>query len=224
MAAGARGAHRHLSTAGAATAAPAAARGPATEASQDIRDRLLAIPGMSLVEEKPYTGYRFFVLELHPAGRPPAPVQGTFQQRVTVLHKDTSRPTVFYTGGYNVSTTPSRREPTQIVDGNQVSMEYRYFTPSRPAPGRLVQARHLAGGQRPAPHLQGAASRSTARSGSTTGGSKGGMTATYYERFYPRDMDGVVAYVAPNDVVQQRGLGVRPLLQDGRHRRSAATG
>lgn len=27
------------------------------------------------------------------------------------------------------------------------------------------------------------------------------MTATYYERFHPRDMDGVVAYVAPNDVV-----------------------
>ncbi len=27
------------------------------------------------------------------------------------------------------------------------------------------------------------------------------MTATYFERFYPRDMDGVVAYVAPNDVV-----------------------
>ena len=27
------------------------------------------------------------------------------------------------------------------------------------------------------------------------------MTATYYERFYPRDMDGIVAYVAPNDVV-----------------------
>ncbi|GHJ37371.1 hypothetical protein Sm713_29800 [Streptomyces sp. TS71-3] len=34
-----------------------------------------------------------------------------------------------------------------------------------------------------------------------TGGSKGGMTATYFERFYPHDMDGVVAYVAPNDVV-----------------------
>ena len=29
------------------------------------------------------------------------------------------------------------------------------------------------------------------------------MTATYYERFYPRDMDGVVAYVAPNDVVNK---------------------
>jgi hypothetical protein len=29
------------------------------------------------------------------------------------------------------------------------------------------------------------------------------MTATYYERFYPKDMDGVVAYVAPNDVVNK---------------------
>ncbi len=29
------------------------------------------------------------------------------------------------------------------------------------------------------------------------------MTATYFERFYPRDMDGVVAYVAPNDVVNK---------------------
>ncbi|MGV9236820.1 aminopeptidase, partial [Streptomyces nigra] len=37
----------------------------------------------------------------------------------------------------------------------------------------------------------------------STGGSKGGMTATYYERFYPKDMDGVVAYVAPNDVVNK---------------------
>ena len=29
------------------------------------------------------------------------------------------------------------------------------------------------------------------------------MTATYFERFYPHDMDGVVAYVAPNDVVNK---------------------
>ncbi|MEU5248697.1 aminopeptidase, partial [Streptomyces asoensis] len=32
------------------------------------------------------------------------------------------------------ATNPGRREPTQIVDGNQVSMEYRFFTPSRPSP------------------------------------------------------------------------------------------
>lgn len=115
-----------LSTAGAATAAQ-------SEPS-DIKDRLLSIPGMSLIQEKPYPGYRYFVLNYTQPIDHRHPERGTFQQRITVLHKDTSRPTVFYTGGYNVSTTPSRREPTQIVDGNQVSLEYRFFTPSRPAP------------------------------------------------------------------------------------------
>lgn len=38
-----------VSTAGAATAAEPKA--------VDIKDRLLSIPGMSLIEEKPYTGY-----------------------------------------------------------------------------------------------------------------------------------------------------------------------
>ncbi|MGV4981956.1 S28 family serine protease [Streptomyces sp. NPDC001709] len=181
-----------LSTAGAATAAQSE--------PTDIKDQLLAIPGMSLIQEKPYPGYRYFVLDYTQPIDHRHPDRGTFQQRITVLHKDTSRPTVFYTSGYNVSTTPSRREPTQIVDGNQVSLEYRFFTPSRPDPAdwskldiwqaasdqhRVFEAlKPIYGGHWIA-----------------TGGSKGGMTATYYERFYPRDMDGVVAYVAPNDVV-----------------------
>ena len=124
-----------VSTAGAATAAEPEADG--TSAATDIKDQLLAVPGMSLVEEKPYTGYRFFVLNYTQPVDHRHPSKGTFQQRITVLHKDVSRPTVFYTGGYNVSTNPSRREPTQIVDGNQVSMEYRFFTPSRPDPAVL---------------------------------------------------------------------------------------
>src|SRR4029453_3848573 len=31
------------------------------------------------------------------------------------------------------------------------------------------------------------------------GARKGGMTSVYHRRFYPNDVDGVVAYVAPND-------------------------
>src|SRR3954468_5999079 len=120
------------------------------------------------------------------------PSKGTFQQRITVLHKDVSRPTVFYTGGYNVSTTPSRREPTQIVDGNQVSLEYRYFTPSRPAPAdwSKLDIWQAASDQH---RIFKALKKIYSRNWISTGGSKGGMTATYYERFYPRDMDGVVA-------------------------------
>ena len=83
-----------LSTAGAATAAEPDATG-----TTDIKERLLAIPGMSLIEEKPYTGYRFFVLNYTQPVDHRRPSKGTFQQRITVLHKDTARPTVFYTGG-----------------------------------------------------------------------------------------------------------------------------
>ncbi|MEU6814910.1 S28 family serine protease [Streptomyces sp. NPDC046860] len=179
-------------TAGAATAAP--------PAPTDIKDRLLAIPGISLVEEKPYTGYRYFVLNFTQPVDHRHPARGTFQQRITVLHKDVSRPTVFYTSGYNVSTTPSRREPTQIVDGNQVSLEYRFFTPSRPAPADWSKLDiWQAASDQHAVHE--ALKPLYSANWLATGGSKGGMTATYYERFYPRDMDGVVAYVAPNDVV-----------------------
>jgi hypothetical protein len=186
-----------LSTAGTATAVQ-----PEAEGTTDIKDRLLAIPGMSLVEEKPYPGYRFFVLNFTQPVDHRSPAKGTFQQRITVLHKDVSRPTVFYTSGYNVSTTPSRREPTQIVDGNQVSMEYRYFTPSRPSPADWTKLDiwQAASDQH---RIFKALKPVYDKKWLSTGGSKGGMTATYYERFYPRDMDGVVAYVAPNDVVNK---------------------
>ncbi|MCX4762314.1 S28 family serine protease [Streptomyces sp. NBC_01275] len=191
-------------TAGAATAAEPNATGTtsttSTTETTDIKDQLLAVPGMSLVQEKPYPGYRYFVLNYTQPVDHRHPSKGTFQQRITVLHKDVSRPTVFYTGGYNVSTTPSRREPTQIVDGNQVSMEYRFFTPSRPDPAdwSKLDIWQAASDQH---RIFKALKKIYGKKWISTGGSKGGMTATYYERFYPHDMDGVVAYVAPNDVV-----------------------
>ncbi|MET7481063.1 S28 family serine protease [Streptomyces sp. NPDC005648] len=191
-----------LSTAGAATAAQPEATGTNSTGtdSTDIKDQLLAVPGMSLIEEKPYPGYRFFVLNYTQPVDHRDPSKGTFQQRITVLHKGVDRPTVFYTGGYNVSTNPGRREPTQIVDGNQVSMEYRFFTPSRPSPAdwSKLDIWQAASDQH---RIFGALKAIYPRNWIATGGSKGGMTATYYERFYPKDMDGVVAYVAPNDVV-----------------------
>ncbi|MFJ9627710.1 S28 family serine protease [Streptomyces sp. NPDC101175] len=188
-----------LSTAGAATAAPAGRTGT-TDQTADIKDQLLAIPGMSLVQEKPYTGYRYFVLNYTQPVDHRHPSKGTFQQRITVLHKDVSRPTVFYTSGYNVSTTPSRSEPTRIADANQVSLEYRYFTPSRPAPAdwSKLDIWQAASDQH---RVFKALKPIYTRNWIATGGSKGGMTATYFKRFYPHDMDGVVAYVAPNDVV-----------------------
>ncbi|MFF4185814.1 S28 family serine protease [Streptomyces sp. NPDC001691] len=183
--------------------ATGAAAGTATAAEPDIKDRILAIPGMSLIAEKPYNGYRYFVLSFtQPVDHHNPYSRATFQQRITVLHKDTDRPTVMYTSGYEVSTTPGRSEPTQIVDGNQVSVEYRFFPMSRPQPAdwskddiwQAASDQHA---------IYRALKPVYRKNWLTTGGSKGGMTATYYKRFYPRDMDGVVAYVAPNDVVDK---------------------
>ncbi|MET7367883.1 S28 family serine protease [Streptomyces sp. NPDC005566] len=193
-------------SAGAATAAEPTAKqssgstSSSESSSEDIKDRILAIPGMSLIEEKPYPGYRYFVLNYTQPIDHKRPSKGTFQQRITLLHKDTSRPTVFFTSGYNVSTNPSRSEPTQIIDGNQVSLEYRFFTPSRPAPTdwSKLDIWQAASDQH---RVFTALKKIYSQNWLTTGGSKGGMTATYFERFYPKDMDGVVAYVAPNDVV-----------------------
>ncbi|UGY91534.1 S28 family serine protease [Streptomyces gobiensis] len=176
-----------------------ASAGAATAAKTDIKDRILAIEGMSLVEEKPVEGYRYFVLNYEQPIDHRQPKLGTFKQRISILHKSEDRPTVFFTSGYGLRTNPSRSEPTRIVDGNQVSMEYRFFSPSRPDPADWTKL-----------DIWQAASDQhrifTALSGIydqkwvSTGGSKGGMTATYYRRFYPQDMDGTVAYVAPNNV------------------------
>ncbi|WP_371615955.1 S28 family serine protease [Streptomyces sp. NBC_00454] len=190
-------------TAQAATAAgPAAATDATAATTADIKDQILSIPGMSLIEEKPYPGYRFFVLNYEQPVDHRAPWKGTFKQRLTLLHKDVSRPTVFFTSGYNVNTNPRRSEPTTIVDGNQVSLEYRFFTPSRPDPANWsnLDIWQAASDQH---RIFTALKKVYKKNWLATGGSKGGMTATYFERFYPRDMDGVVAYVAPNDVVNK---------------------
>ncbi|MGW4200519.1 S28 family serine protease [Streptomyces sp. NPDC004726] len=187
-------------TAGAVTTAgPASGSGISAPPTADIKDRVLAIPGMSLIEERQTPGYRFFVLEYTQPVDHRNPRKGTFQQRLTLLHKDTSRPTVFFTSGYGLNTNPRRSEPTAIIDGNQVSLEYRFFTPSRPDPAdwSKLDIWQAASDQH---RVHTALKKIYDKKWLATGGSKGGMTATYFERFYPRDMDGVVAYVAPNDV------------------------
>jgi hypothetical protein len=183
-------------------AAPIAASGAAQAAAPDIKDQLLAIPGVSLIQEKPVStpGYRFFLLNFTQPVDHRHPHGATFQQRISVLHRDVSRPTVLFTSGYGLNVNPSRSEPTQLTDANQVSMEYRFFTPSRPEPAdwskltiwQAASDEHA---------IYQALKPIYAKNWLATGGSKGGMTATYYERFYPRDMNGTVPYVAPNDVI-----------------------
>ncbi len=178
---------------------------PAAQAAgkfTDIKVALQSIPGLTIVSENPApAGYRFFILNFTQPADHRHPEAGTFQQRYTLLHRDFDAPTVAFTSGYNVNTAPNRSEPTQIVNGNQLSMEYRYFTPSRPQ--RENWSQQLTIWQAAADEHRAVQAFKAIYPGRwlATGGSKGGMTATYFRRFYPNDVYATIPYVAPNDVI-----------------------
>lgn len=183
-------------------AVPAAAQGdasPAAATKADIRERLEKIPGMKVVSVADREGHPFYTLtytQLVDHGDPRA---GTFTQRATLWHKATDKPTVLYTGGYTLASNTTAL--TKLIDANQVSVEHRYFEQSRPSGAagsdwsKLTVQQEAADEHRLTQALRGIEKGKWLG----TGASKGGMTATYHERFYPDDLDAVVAFVAPND-------------------------
>jgi hypothetical protein len=183
---------------GSGTAAQAV---PTAPAGDDIVARLTAIPGMKVLAERPTTpGFRYFLLSYRQPVDHRHPERGSFDQRFTLLHKAVDRPMVLYTTGYNLRDLPTfRSEPAQLIDGNQISVEQRFFTPSRPEPADWSKLNIW---QAATDHhrLVEALKTIYTKKWIATGASKGGMTSVYHSRFYPGDVDGVVAYVAPNDV------------------------
>jgi hypothetical protein len=166
----------------------------------DVLAELKAIPGMTVQEKtSTLTGYRWFWLEYRQPVDHRHPDRGWFEQRILLEHKSADRPMVLYTSGYNTPETMFLSEPTGLVDGNQISVEYRYFTPSIPKPTDWTKDTIW---QAATDEHQIIKALKTIYHGKwiSTGASKGGMTATYHKRFYPSDVDGTVAYVAPNDV------------------------
>lgn len=168
-------------------------------AQTDILAQLKLVPGMTVVSESAApAGYRFFILTYSQPADHDTPSAGSFQQRIQLMHRETSRPTVVHTSGYTMRTTPFLAEPTQLVDGNQISVEARFFQPSRPRP---ADWKHLTIRQAASDHHRIIVALKQIYRGKwiATGSSKGGMASVYHRRFYPADVDGVVAYVAPND-------------------------
>jgi hypothetical protein len=169
-------------------------------ADDGIVAKLKTIPGLTIISQQPIAGYQFFMLNFTQAIDHKHPNKGTFQQRLSLLHKSTDRPMVLQTTGYNVPEYAFRSEPTEIVDGNQISVEERFFTPSRPAPANWSD---LDIWQAATDHhtIVQAFKRIYTKNWISTGASKGGMATVYHRRFYPNDVSGSVPYVAPNDVI-----------------------
>jgi hypothetical protein len=173
----------------------------AKPAFADIADELVRIPGMTLLGEQPepLPGYRFFRLSYAQPVDHHNPNRGTFEQRLTLLHRSESAPTVAFTTGYALRGNPFRSEPTALVDGNQVVFEERFFAQSVPDPADYADLDIF---QAASDHHRVIQALKPLYPGKwlSTGASKGGMATVYHRRFFEGDIDGSVVYVAPNDV------------------------
>lgn len=185
-------------TAGVVTSAPAEDASPLLE-----RIRRMGIVTRATELSDPPSGTRFFRITAAVPVDHADPDGPTFDIRVNLLHRGFDRPMVVETSGYRLWDTPYRSEVTRIVDGNQLDIEHRFFSPSLPE--HPDWATQLTIRQVAADHHRviSAFKHLYDRRWLSTGDSKGGMAATYHRRFYPGDVAATIAYVAPNDAVDR---------------------
>ena len=179
---------------------------PEAQRAAGLEQRLERLGVVESVVEKRRlapSGTRFFRIAFSLPVDHDRPEGRRFLLRATLLHRGSDRPMVLAASGYGVSTWAYgyQYEVTRIVRGNQLDLEHRFFNssrPSRPNWSKQLRIRQAAADQ----HLiVRAMKRIYDRRWVSTGHSKGGMTMTYHRRFYPGDVNGTVAYVAPNDAV-----------------------
>ncbi|HLM74314.1 MAG TPA: S28 family serine protease, partial [Polyangiaceae bacterium] len=165
----------------------------------DILEQLNAIPGVTATEEiSAIDGYRYFMIDFEQPVDHADPDGQHFTQRLLLHHKDQAAPFVLASTGYYLW-LPSQylEEPADLLDANQLIVEHRYFYPSRPDPADWTL---LNIAQAASDHHRIVEVLRPIYEGKwiSTGVSKGGMTSIYHRRFFPGDVDGTVAYVAPH--------------------------
>ncbi|MCX5741072.1 MAG: S28 family serine protease [Proteobacteria bacterium] len=175
------------------------------DAPGDIVAQLDALPGVTAPAWTPPDGfpvpdgYRYIDVWFTQPIDHAHPELGTFQQYAAIMHRDTTvtTPVVLYTSGYEAGWRRYRTEPTELLAGNQVSLEYRFYGTSKPVGdidwSKLTVEQAMADEHAVLALLRPIYDGAVIE----TGGSKGGENAMAHMHAYPDDLDGVVAYVAP---------------------------
>ena len=165
--------------------------------AEDLVTTLRLLPGIDDVEEvEPLDSYRTFTMTLTQPLDHNNPDGVVFKQRLRLLHIDPEAPMVLYCSGYFLPGQARVREPTAILGANQLSVEHRYFWPSQPDP-LTWEALTIEQSADDLHHIKEVFTALYPEAWINTGGSKGGMTALFHKRFYPDDVEGTLAYVAP---------------------------
>ncbi|HEU4535587.1 MAG TPA: S28 family serine protease, partial [Polyangiaceae bacterium] len=188
--------------AGAAGSAGGAGGGP----TADVLAQLSAVEGLT-VREVPAVdaSQRWFVLELRQPVDHENPAAGFFDQHMVLLHRDPGALVDMLTYGYRFQGQKppgdgAETDVTSAFGGNLLYVEHRFFGTSKPDPEADPPWQYLTVRQAAADYHRIVEALKPLYPGRwvTEGASKGGMTALYHHRFYPNDVDAVVAYVAPN--------------------------
>ncbi len=191
------------SEAAAASSETAALVALTADGSAALLDRLNAIAGVEAkaLAPTPSTppGVLEFALTIDQPVDHANPSGEHFRQRLVLRHRGEGRPMSLALSGYDIGsgTRTFDTDVSALLGGNALLVEHRFYGASTPASRdfRLLTIEQDAADDH---HIVEALKTIYGGPWVSEGGSKGGMTALYHRRFFPDDVAGTVAYVAPN--------------------------
>lgn len=166
------------------------------KSKSDILDKLNCLNGFTATEvTSPTSGVRQFELTVSQPVDHSSPTSDSFLQRVALLHRGENEPVVLQTSGYSIFAVRDTHL-SRLFKTNQIQIEHRYFSNSKPT---VLDWTHLNIKQSADDfhRITVSLKKIYAQPWVNTGASKGGMTSVYHRRFYPDDVVGTVADVAP---------------------------
>ncbi|MCG8571181.1 MAG: peptidase, partial [Spirochaetes bacterium] len=165
----------------------------------DILENLQNIPGANVEEIEPKVeGYqRAFKITLEQPLDHQQPRGKKFQQTLFLLHRAINKPLVMHTSGYSIWRSLYHDEVASLIEGNLLLIPHRYYPGAKPE--KPLDYTYLTIEQSAADLHRINQFFRKIYSGKivSTGRSKGGMTALFYRRYYPKDVDATIALVAP---------------------------
>lgn len=168
-------------------------------ARADVLDQLKALPGVSAQEsttsEDRAQGLRRFTMTIEQAVDHFSPESATFPQKLVLLHRDFAEPMVLQTSGYVIFGVKLSALARTFAT-NQLQVEHRFFGDSVPEnkDWKMLTVRQSAADFH---QIVETFKKLYPARWVNTGRSKGGMTSIFHRRFYPGDLDGTLAEVAP---------------------------
>ena len=168
--------------------------------TEDVASKLTCLPSIKNVQEvftRVPSGYRRFdmtieqpVDHLYPEGR-------KFDQKLILWHRSEAEPMILHTSGYKIF-----NEQLYLLASrwqiNQIQVTHRYFTGAEPTQSELDWSKmNVAQSAADFHRIVVSLKQVYTKNWVNNGASKGGMTSVFFRRYYPDDLAGTVADVAP---------------------------